>query len=545
MKKKIILIIITVLIAAAAIGLSGCAEKKLPSDIYITASDVDGAPAGEYYLPYTINNFNKYEMQYNLSVKVSAYLYPENMPVTVYNNRSITVEKENIYVIVVRLDAIVDGEAVSMTKEFTVNAEKADRAVTFMHSEEEIVKRIIVPYGGSIDMSEVPEVPDRYTVSTEGHVTEIVSKRWVVYDSDGNPLELNEEYLTDITVNIPVYSEYVYTEKPINYVIKFDTDGGSETADYNGNSDTVPPEPPTPVKEGYTFVGWCTDEEKTEFYNWKSNQKLNKNMTLYAKWVKNNTENATPNSNFNFYLSTDNYGNDFYLIEAKDKNNLVGEIILPNNYNGLPVRGMKESAFEGTDITKVTIPNVYVLDNQRGFADCKKLTEVVFEENSITDTIASGFFMQCTSLESIELPDSIIWIRPNAFNNCLALKSVKLPASLVFLNSKAFSSCKSLKSIVIPDSVQSILEKVFDQCTSLSEISIGKKSSLQEIEPDAFEGTGIKEITLPYRLKDKNLLEGTGITINYYPEEPEEPEEPGEDTESGTGNGEGEVTENQ
>ena len=68
---------------------------------------------------------------------------------------------------------------------------------------------------------------------------------------------------------------------------------------------------------------------------------------------------------------------------------------------------------------------------------------------------------------------------------------------------------------------------------------------MQEIEPDAFEGTGITEITLPYRLKDKNLLEGTGITINYYPEEPEESEEPGEDTESGTGNGEGEVTENQ
>ena len=38
----------------------------------------------------------------------------------------------------------------------------------------------------------------------------------------------------------------------------------------------------SPKKDGYIFVGWCTDEELTNFYDF--NNKLDSDITLYAKW---------------------------------------------------------------------------------------------------------------------------------------------------------------------------------------------------------------------------------------------------------------------
>lgn len=521
MKKKLLIFLLVVLTAAI---FTGCAEKAFPSDLYIVAEDVEGAAAGEYYLPYTVNKFSDYEMKYDLSVAVNAYLMPANTPVTVNNNRSITVEKEKTYSIVVRLYGTIDGEPVSQVKSFTVVAEKADRVITFMHANGEVVERFIVPYGGSLSFDRVPELPDRYTASSEGHFTEIVSKRWVVYEADGEASELIPEYLTDVTENVPVYSEYVYTEKPIAYTISFDTDGGSEIADYNGNSDTIPPKPANPVKDGYTFVGWCTDEERTVFYNWKQNEKLKKNMVLYAKWIR-NTVNPTSYAHFNFTKSEDNYGNEFYIIEAKDKDNLVGTLVLPNNYQGLPVRRMANKAFEGTSISSVTIPNCYVLDSSRGFANCQSLVSVIFEEGSVTDTIASEFFYQCTALENVSLPDGIMWIRTGAFTNCIALRTVKLPSSLCFINSRAFVGCQSLESVDLPDATVEINEEAFMDCAHLAEFNVGEDSKIQAFGKDAFTGTRITEITLPYRLsldKDNPPLKDTDITVNYYPEKAEE-----------------------
>ena len=43
--------------------------------------------------------------------------------------------------------------------------------------------------------------------------------------------------------------------------------------------------PEIPVKEGYTFAGWCTDINGTRLYDFSKS--VTKSMTLYAKWVKN------------------------------------------------------------------------------------------------------------------------------------------------------------------------------------------------------------------------------------------------------------------
>ncbi len=67
------------------------------------------------------------------------------------------------------------------------------------------------------------------------------------------------------------------------FTITYVTNGGepleSEKIEYNGIF-----EPKTPVREGYTFVGWYYDESLTMGYDYSASAAITKSQTIYAKW---------------------------------------------------------------------------------------------------------------------------------------------------------------------------------------------------------------------------------------------------------------------
>ena len=66
--------------------------------------------------------------------------------------------------------------------------------------------------------------------------------------------------------------------------IHFEENGGSEVADIEQTAFNVVAEKPAdPVREGYTFAGWYTDENLTEAMDWTLG--IKKDMTLYAAWT--------------------------------------------------------------------------------------------------------------------------------------------------------------------------------------------------------------------------------------------------------------------
>ena len=72
-----------------------------------------------------------------------------------------------------------------------------------------------------------------------------------------------------------------------------------------------------------------------------------------------------------------------------------------------------------------------------------------------TEIICDDAFINCKSLESIVLPDSVTHIGDYAFSGCESLKSVIFPNSVTHMGDRVFD-CKSLQSIVLPKSVEFI-----------------------------------------------------------------------------------------
>jgi len=71
-----------------------------------------------------------------------------------------------------------------------------------------------------------------------------------------------------------------------NFIVTFATDDGSTVESQTVSWPSLVKKPEDPTKEGYIFDGWYTDKSFENLYDF--NQKVIKNITLYAKWRKTN-----------------------------------------------------------------------------------------------------------------------------------------------------------------------------------------------------------------------------------------------------------------
>ena len=71
-------------------------------------------------------------------------------------------------------------------------------------------------------------------------------------------------------------------------------------------------------------------------------------------------------------------------------------------------------------------------------------------------------FGLCTTLTSIELPNTVTTIRTFAFAECTNLESIEIPHSVTAISSLAFNYCSKLSSLVIPNSVERFVDFRYD-----------------------------------------------------------------------------------
>ena len=110
----------------------------------------------------------------------------------------------------------------------------------------------------------------------------------------------------------------------------------------------------------------------------------------------------------------------------RDNNTYSGSISVPetvtNNGTEYSVTTIGESAFKGSAVTSVSMPE------------------------SITSIDYDAFY-ECTNLESVKIPNTVTSIRHSAFQYCCNLESIIIPSSVNSIGISAFSECKALKDI--------------------------------------------------------------------------------------------------
>ena len=116
------------------------------------------------------------------------------------------------------------------------------------------------------------------------------------------------------------------------------------------------------------------------------------------------------------------------------------------------------------------------------FAKNKTVTDVEVSEGikeftggttpSGSPSSSAGAFSNCSSLLSVSLPASLVYIGDYSFYNCTSLKSIQLPYSVTFIGIGAFQGCSAIKTIQIPDNVTTISASTFQDCVNLEYLEI-------------------------------------------------------------------------
>ena len=107
--------------------------------------------------------------------------------------------------------------------------------------------------------------------------------------------------------------------------------------------------------------------------------------------------------------------------------------------------------------------------------------------------IAAGTFIDCFTLQSVELPSSVTEIGKYAFAYT-GLTSVTIPEGVTTIGDNAFTHT-GLTSVTIPKGVTTIGSSAFFGCWSLTGVTI--PASVTEIGVYAFAYTGLTEVTIP------------------------------------------------
>ena len=121
---------------------------------------------------------------------------------------------------------------------------------------------------------------------------------------------------------------------------------------------------------------------------------------------------------------------------------------------------------------------------------------VVYEGKTYSvKSIGNNAFERCSSLTSIEIPNSVTSIGHGAFDECSSLTSIEIPNSVTSIGDQAFGGCSSLTSVVIPNSMTSIGKGAFYFCSSLKSV-ICYAENVPEIGWFAFSDVPLSEATL-------------------------------------------------
>lgn len=162
--------------------------------------------------------------------------------------------------------------------------------------------------------------------------------------------------------------------------------------------------------------------------------------------------------------------------------------------NGITEIG--SSLFENcTSLQTVTLPDTLRVVGADAFSGCSSLTGIVLP--SMVYSIGDNAFKDCTNLYSASINCAINVVPKNIFADCVKLGNVTLPANCTEIQNGAFLNCVSLAKVNMPNTVKVIGKNAFMGCRALSG-TITLPTSIKTIDDMAFYGcSSLQRVLIP------------------------------------------------
>lgn len=229
------------------------------------------------------------------------------------------------------------------------------------------------------------------------------------------------------------------------------------------------------------------------------------------------------------------------------------DIVIPETYNGLPIKEIAPSAFHSSSITSIRFNKNIKKVGDWAFYGCNSLKEVHIKDIGQWCSISWGscnwnplyyaqnLYLNDSLLTELIIPDTVEVIESNTFPRCASIKSITLGKNTHTIDNGAFRECSSLvtfngndklieigayaffrctnlaTNLVYTDSLIKINNYAFQECYKLPSIDFG--ISLQFIGEGAFLNCiQIKELTIPATTQKigKNAFKGCSSVTDVY-----------------------------
>lgn len=306
-----------------------------------------------------------------------------------------------------------------------------------------------------------------------------------------------------VSKDTTLYAKYSGGGEPARtYYVWYDymyrTAGGVEATDSRSVEEGGFAPEIKPTRDGYAFLGWYADDLYTSEYDFSS--AVTANFTVYAKWE---TAPALSDGVFRYELS----GDGTYYILAEELNETEKKVVIPDMYDGKPIKEIASEVFKGRLITSLTIGNNIASIGSYAFSEALSCAVVLPESVTAVGTYAfyksalpaleikgaaimeQGAFYGCAALKNVTA-DNMKSVAVDSFYGCTELYSVSM-ANVSLIDRNAFYGCTALKNCSFA-ALAEIRESAFYGCAALSAFDF--PSGLTVIGTYAFTASGIKSV---------------------------------------------------